>query len=36
MDKYRGRVIHDEMYERDITVEYIFDLKFEDLDLEDQ
>lgn len=36
MDKYRGRVIRDEMYDRDITVEYIFDLKFEDLDLEDQ
>ncbi len=36
MDKYGGRVIRDEQYDRDVTVEYIFDLKFEDLDLEDQ
>lgn len=36
MDKYGGRVIRDEQYERDVTVEYIFDLKFEDLDFEDQ
>lgn len=36
MDKYRGRVIQDTVFNREITVEYIFDLSFEDLDLEDQ
>ena len=36
MDKYKGRIIQDLQYDREIEVEYIFDLKFEDLDLEDQ
>lgn len=36
MDKYKGKVIYDSQYNRNVTVEYIFDLKFEDLDLADQ